>query len=147
SNPVGQGDKPLVDVTPRPMLAFLERCHQWVLFLMKMFCCMLVNRRIATAHMTASKTKAEMHPLVVVLNTFFAAVNASRLKDGCHFFVLTGNELSDLFPRSFIAVAGLKPYTSNKNEKERAKRDQGREKLTCKYEYQRDCDSCSANDQ
>jgi hypothetical protein len=66
--------EPLVRVAPCPVLARLERRHDRVIGLVKMFCRVLVSRRIAATDMTALETHAKMNPLVIILHTFLAAL-------------------------------------------------------------------------
>ena len=41
-----------------------------------------MNRRIAATDVSATHTKPQMHPFVIIFAAFFAAVFASRIKNG-----------------------------------------------------------------
>ena len=73
----------LVRITPRPVLARLERRHDRVISFVKMFCRVLVPRGIAAPDVTALKTDAQVHPLVIVLHALFAAACRSGREDLC----------------------------------------------------------------
>jgi hypothetical protein len=67
----------LIDVAPPPRLAGLERLHDRVLRAMKVFCRMLVFRRIAATHMPALQAQSQMYPRVTHLQAFFAPVGCA----------------------------------------------------------------------
>src|SRR5580704_5844653 len=64
----------LIYVAPAPIFAGLKRLHDGMLGAMKMLGCMLVFRRIATTHMPAFQTQAQMNPGVAHFQTFLAAI-------------------------------------------------------------------------
>src|SRR5258708_1487330 len=63
----------LVHVTPAPVLARLDRLHDGMMRTMKMFCRMLILRRIAAAYVTATEAQSEMDPGVAHFHTFLAS--------------------------------------------------------------------------
>ena len=75
-------------ITPRPVFARLERSHDRVLSLVKMFRRVLVTRRIAASDMPALETHPQMYPFIIVLHALFATVGRSWLEDRRAFGVL-----------------------------------------------------------
>jgi hypothetical protein len=57
-------DEDLVDVTPDPVFARLERLDEWMMLLFEMCCGVLVDRRIATADEATTETETQMDPRV-----------------------------------------------------------------------------------
>jgi hypothetical protein len=57
----------LVDVTPSPVLARLERSHDRVLGLSEVFGGVFVLRRVAAADVTTNLAKAQMNPRIAHL--------------------------------------------------------------------------------
>jgi len=73
---LGQID--FVHVAPAPVLARLERLHDGMLGLIKVFGGMLVLGRIAAADVAARETFPEMDPGVAHLQAFLATFTARR---------------------------------------------------------------------
>jgi hypothetical protein len=69
----------LILVTPAPILAGLKRFNDRMAGQVGMFGSVLILRVIATAHVPAGLTQAQMNPAIPHLHTFFTAVCT-----GCH---------------------------------------------------------------
>ncbi len=86
----------LIDITPAPILARLERFHDGVFGVMEMLGRVLILRRIAAANMAAFQAQAEMNPHVPAFQAFLAAFRRARfyvvyvvkMRTGIHFFIL-----------------------------------------------------------
>src|SRR6185436_8549802 len=67
----------LIDVTPGPPFAGLERGHHWMGRVREMFCGMMIERAVTTTDMTTGQTKTKMHPKRSKLQAFFTSLSAS----------------------------------------------------------------------
>ena len=67
----------LVDVTPGPALAWLERGHHRMGRAREMFRGMLIGRAVTTADMTTGQTETKMHPGRPGFEAFFTALGVS----------------------------------------------------------------------
>ena len=83
----------LVDVTPAPILARLDRLHDGMLRLMKVLGRMFVLGRITTTDMATFEAYSEMNPRVTLLQALLASCSARmhfayglemRADCGCH---------------------------------------------------------------
>jgi len=63
----------LIHVTPAPILSRLDGPDDGVAYRVKMLCRMFVLRRIAAPDVAANHAKAQVHPDIAHLETFFAA--------------------------------------------------------------------------
>src|SRR5579884_3632371 len=63
----------LVDITPAPVLARLERFHDGVVGTVEMFGRVAVLRGIAATHVPADHAQAQVNPAIAGLQTVFAA--------------------------------------------------------------------------
>jgi hypothetical protein len=68
----------LIDVTPGPPLAALERGHHRMGRVLEMFRGMSIGRAVATADMTTGQAETEMHPGRSNVQAFFTTDRASR---------------------------------------------------------------------
>lgn len=68
----------LIDKTPSPVLARLNRAHDWMTSLVKMSGCVPVRGTIATADMTADQALAQMHPSGTCLEALRATLRWIR---------------------------------------------------------------------
>jgi hypothetical protein len=68
----------LVNVTPAPIFARLERLNNRMLRFMKMFGRMFVFGIVAAADVSAGQTQTQMDPLVAHFQTFLAPFAARR---------------------------------------------------------------------
>jgi hypothetical protein len=66
--------KNLINIAPFPVFTAFKRPYYGVSSLVKMFCCMFVYRRIATAYVTAEQAKTQMHPCRANLFAFLATL-------------------------------------------------------------------------
>jgi hypothetical protein len=64
----------LIDIAPAPSFAGLERLHDRMLGVMKVFGGVFVFRGITTADVAALQTKAEVNPSVTHLQAFLATM-------------------------------------------------------------------------
>src|SRR5665213_2586699 len=64
----------LVHKTPAPILAGLERTHNWMTGLVVVLCRVLVRRAVATSHVTALETQPQVHPGAVHLETLLTSI-------------------------------------------------------------------------
>ena len=116
---VGKRYEALVLVTPRPVFSRVERRHDRVIFLVKMFRRVFVTRRIAAPDVAAFKANAQMHPLVVVLNTLLAAVSRAWSEDCRQVGVIAGVDGGKVFMVS--ADSTVAPFKPNSRHKDRKK--------------------------
>jgi hypothetical protein len=63
----------LVNITPAPVFARLDRTHEGVVGGMEVLGGVLILGRIAAAHVSAGKAETKMNPGVAQLEAFFAA--------------------------------------------------------------------------
>src|ERR1022692_1938808 len=68
----------LVDVTPAPVFARLERAHDGMVGLVEVFGGVFVLGRIAATHVSATEAQPQVNPSVAHLEAFFAAVCVRR---------------------------------------------------------------------
>jgi hypothetical protein len=69
----------LIDVAPTPVFTRLKRPHDRVItMVMEVLGCVLPNRGIATAYMSAFQAQAQVHPGLAYLQAFFATVGSTR---------------------------------------------------------------------
>lgn len=68
----------LVDITPAPIFAGLERLNDRVLRFMEMFGCVLIFGGVATADVAADKAEAQMHPAIATRQAFRTTGRARR---------------------------------------------------------------------
>jgi hypothetical protein len=62
----------LVNKAPHPRLSRLNRAHQGMMNVTKMFGCVLVFRRVATPNVSARQAHTQMDPRITELHAFFA---------------------------------------------------------------------------
>src|SRR5687768_18515902 len=78
--PRKHSNKRLIDVTPAPVFAGLERTDDGVLRGVEVFGRVLVLGGVAAADVAADSTDAEVDPLVAELEALLAAVRRARRK-------------------------------------------------------------------
>jgi hypothetical protein len=69
----------LVYIAPAPGLPWFKRAHDGVLGPVKVLRGVAVRRRIATSHVTANETEAQVDPRSAHFQTFFTTLRSSRL--------------------------------------------------------------------
>lgn len=69
-------EKLLVDVTPDPILSWLEGLNDWMIGCVKMFGSVLVLGRVAAAHMSTYETEAQVDPCISRFQTVLASISA-----------------------------------------------------------------------
>src|SRR5689334_11945337 len=96
------------------MLTGLERCHYRVAGSLEMPCRMFVDRGVTASYVTATQTEPQMHPLIIVLYAFLAAVLAAGLLNVSFRSVITRQKMLGFvtlrrFWRMGRRIAGLDP--------------------------------------
>ena len=71
-------EKQLINVTPAPILARLERLDHGMVRRMKMLCRVSILRIVAAADVTARDAKSQMNPPVARFQTLFTTVRRFR---------------------------------------------------------------------
>jgi hypothetical protein len=70
------GEHQFVDVAPAPIFAGFKGLDDGMLRLVEVASGVLVFRRIATAHVAALETQAQMHPVIAHFQALFATIAA-----------------------------------------------------------------------
>lgn len=68
---VGYRQLQLIDVTPHPTFAGLERGHHRVMGSVEVFCCVVPWRAVTTADVSAREAETQVKPARTSLQTFF----------------------------------------------------------------------------
>jgi hypothetical protein len=75
-DPILKIEEELVNITPTPVLPWLERLNDWVTGGMEMLGGMRILRIVTTAHMPAFQANTQMHPGVTHFQALLTAISA-----------------------------------------------------------------------